>query len=447
MSYSNKKWYKPEKLMTKIIFGIILLFIIRILANIPVPFINRAYLSTLFADPSAYALLNTFSGGAFTNMTVMALGVTPYISASIILQLLCVTFPKLKELQKDFTAEGKKKWKLITIFTGVALAIIQAIGMAISLGKRGLFSEYNFKSVAVVCLVWVIGATVTILIGEYITKFCIGNGTSLILASNIIAELPGDILTFWQMYISEKSISSIIIAVIVFSVVVIGLISMTIVLTTAQKEVPVIYSRNTKSVYNSKSSIPIKLNTAGVMPIIFTSTIFSIPLMFISMGTTNKVASAIYQMCSSAYRYNIKNIYGIIGLILDIVLVVMFAYFYTAMTFNTTEIANRLKRQGACIPGIRPGQTTDEYLYNKVKYMTFIGAIMLFTLTQIPTIVTHATNIYSLSFGGTSVIIIVGVILETTVAIRTELLSKNYNKQMNSKEFFGISMKSSKYSS
>lgn len=443
MSYSNKKWYKPEKLCTKIIFATILLVLIRLLSNIPVPMINRTYLSTLFQDSSAFSLLNTFSGGSFTNMTIMALGVTPYISATIILQLLCVTFPRIKDLQKDYTAEGKKKWKLITVITGIILAIIQAIGLSISLGKRGLFNTYNAKSVIIVSLIWVIGATITILISEYITKYCIGNGTSLILAGNIIAELPGDIISFWTAYINDKPVKDIIVAAIIFAIIVIVLISFTIVLTNAQKEIPVVYPRSSKSAYSSKSSIPIKLNTAGVMPIIFTSTIFSIPLMFISYSTTNKIALAIYKMCSSAYRYS-TNIYGIIGLVLDLILVVLFAYFYTAMQFNTTEIANRLRKQGACIPGIRPGQPTDDYLYSKVKNMTFIGAILLFILTQIPTIITSTTSIYSLSFGGTSVIIVVGVILETTVAIRSELLVKNYNKHVN-KSFIGLTSDYSRY--
>lgn len=438
MSYSNKKWYKPTKLSTKIIFAVILLFFIRILANIPVPFINREYLSSLFADHSAFTLLNTFSGGSFTNMTFMALGVTPYISASIILQLLCITFPKMKEIQKE-GSYGQKKWKIITILTGIALGIVQSVAMAITLGRRGLFTNYNFTSVFVVSLLWVIGGTITILIGEYISKFCVGNGISLILASNIIVQLPGDILTFWKVYVQEKSNLEIVSAAIVFIFIVFLLISFTCVLTGAQKEIPVMYPKAANSAYKNNSSIPIKLNAAGVMPIIFTSTIFSIPLMFIQSNTTNKVASAIYGICNTHYRYT--TLWGVVGLVLDFIMVIAFAYFYTAITFNTVEIANKLRKKGACIPGIRPGAPTDLYLYNKSKYMTFIGAVMLFTLTQIPTVITNLSDIKSLSFSGTSVIIIVGVVMETAMTIRSEMMVNAYSKASD-KQFFGMKVKS-----
>lgn len=439
MTYSNKKWYKPTKLSTKIIFATILLLVIRLLANVPVPFINRDYLSILFANASAFSLLNTFSGGAFTNMTLMALGVTPYITASIILQLLCITFPKLKEIQKD-GSYGRKRWKIINVLTGIGLGAIQAVGMAVSLGQRGLFSTYNFTNVALVSLLWIIGGTITILIGEYITKYCIGNGVSLILAANIIAELPGDVMSFWNMYVQNKSVTDIVLATIVFIFTMFLLISFTAVLTGAKKEIPIIYPTSKQTAYKNSSNIPIKLNTAGVMPVIFTSTIFSIPMMFISPNTTNKFASIIYQISECAYHYNFHSIYGYISVILSFVLVIAFAYFYTAITINTTDIANKLKKKGACIPGIRPGQSTDEYLYKKIKYMTFIGATMLFMLTQIPMIITSFSSIGSLSIGGTSVIIIVGVIMETALTIKAEMSVKSYAKANN--QLFGMSAKS-----
>ncbi|MBQ8218580.1 MAG: preprotein translocase subunit SecY [Bacilli bacterium] len=439
MTYSNKKWYKPTKLSTKISFAAILILFIRLLANIPVPFINRDYLSILFADSSAFSLLNTFSGGAFTNMTFMALGVTPYITASIILQLLCITFPKLKDIQKEGNYD-KNKWKVITIITGIGLGIIQSIGMAITLGSQGLFTSYNFTSVAVVSLLWVIGGTITILIGEYISKFCIGNGVSLILAANIIAALPRDIVSFWHVYVNNKSALDIVSAIVVFVFVVFLLISFTAVLTGAHKDIPIIYPSSRQSAYKNNSHIPMKLNSAGVMPVIFTSTLFSIPLMFISPNNTNPVASALYQISSGAYHYNFNSIYGIISIILNYVLVVLFAYFYTAITINTTELANKLRKKGACIPGIRPGQTTDEYLYKKIKYMTFIGATMLFVLTQIPMIITSFSSIGSLSISGTSIIIIVGVIMETALTIKAELAVKSYDNS--NKLLFGMSAKS-----
>lgn len=440
MSYSNKRWYKPTKLSVKIIFVVVLLFAIRLLANIPVPFINREYLSVLFADTSAYTLLNNFSGGAFTRMSFMALGVTPYISASIILQLLCVTFPKLKDYQKS--EYDQKRWKILTILTSVVLGLIQAIGIALTLGKRGLFSTYNFGSVAVVCLLWVLGGAITALAGEYISKYLIGNGVSLILATNIVAELPRDVLSFWQIYVQNKSAWSIIVAAVIFFVIAFGLIAFTIVLNGAEKEIPVIYSGSYKTSGNQKSTIPMKLNSAGVMPIIFTSTIFSLPLMFINTANMGKIGTVLYKICNTSGWYSISNWLGIIGLVIYFVLVVAFAYFYTAITFNPTDIANRLRKRGAVIPGIRPGRPTEEYLYNKNKNMTMIAAVLLFILTQIPTVITCTSHIGSLSFGGTSVIIIVGVVLETALTIKTELMTRSYMKK-GKKEFFGIKMNQS----
>ena len=428
MSYLKKKWYKPEKLSTKIIFVAVLLLIIRLLSNIPVPFIDKTYLSLLFSNNSAFALLNTFSGGAFTDMTIMALGVTPYITASIILQLLCITFPKLKAIQQD-TMYGQNKWKIITIFTGIGLGLIQSIGMALTLGKGGLFSVYNFGSVSLICFLWVLGGTITILIGEYISKFCVGNGISLILASNIIAALPRDIISFWNIYIQKKSVVDIIIASAVFIAVVFALIAFTAVLSGAGKDIPVVYPTSRQTTYKNNTHIPMKLNAAGVMPIIFTSTLFSIPMMFNPYDNKNTIITAIYDICSAMYRCNVTSIYWYIGITLSLALVILFAYFYVSITINTTEIANRIRKKGGCIPGIRPGKPTEDYLHNKMKYMTFIGAIILFALTQIPVLVTSFTKINSLTIGGTSIIIVVGVIMETALAIKSEHMMHSYNKK------------------
>ena len=433
LTYSKKKWYKPETLSGKLIIIAALILFIRLLSNVPVPFINRDYLSVLFEDSSAYSLLNTFSGGSFTRMTVMALGVTPYITASIILQLLTVTFPRLKAYQQE--NEYSNKWKILTVLTSLILGVIQSIGIAVTLGRRGLFTSYTFGIIVAVTTIWLIGALIVTLIGEYISKYCIGNGVSIILAANIIAELPSDILHFYQMYISDTSIIKMIIAIISFIVIVSALIILTVIFTNAKKEIPVQYPSNANSRHKNTASIPIMLNAAGVMPIIFASTIFSVPLMFIA-GSNNSIANAFKHAFSSSYWYSL-DVYGIIGLITYFFMVIGFAYFYTAMIFNPTEIANRLRRKGACIPGIRPGQPTEEYLYRKSKRMTFIGAILIFILSQIPTMIMSFTSMKTLSFGDTSIIIIVGVVAETAITIKAEMLTKKYVAKTN-KTFFGI---------
>lgn len=438
--YGTKKWYKPGTLKSKILVTLLLLLFIRVCSNIPLPFINKEVLESIFTGKEgAMAMLNSFSGGAFLNMTMMAMSVTPYITASIILQLLAISFPKLEEIQKD-GEYGRKKWERIQIYVGLGLGVLQSVGLAMTLGRQGLFTTYNAGTVALVSLIWAIGSGICIGIGTYITKFGIGNGISLILTFNIVAELPSDVVSFYEAYIHGENIVNIIGSCAVFTLIVGGLIAATIVLGNAQKEIPVIYSGKTNS--NSKfgqaksqSSIPMKLNTSGVMPIIFTSTIFSLPIMFLQ-NSDNKIAQSILHFCSSTYWFDAEHWWRTLGLLVYGLMVIAFAYFYTQIAFNPLEIANNLKKQGAFIPGIRPGQPTVQYLSNQMKYMTLYGAIFLFLLTQIPTVICHFSHISSLSFGGTSVIIIVGVCQETAMAIKSETMFTSYKVQ--SKSFLGM---------
>lgn len=429
MNYT-KKWYKPESTLLKVIVTILLIVFIRLCSNIPVPYINKEYLSILFADKSAFSLINAFSGGAFTKMTFMALSVTPYITASIIMQLLTIIFPKLIDIQKGSDSD-RKRWERIQIVVGIALSILQAVTMAIKYGKDGLISNYGFLSVFIVSLCWSVGAIIIILIGTYITKCCIGNGISIILTCNIIAELPSDVIAFYNAYITNQTIKTIVIACSIGVIIVLGLTIATVIFNNAQKEIPVIYSKSystSKTATKNNSIIPIKLNIPGVMPVIFASTIYSLPLMFLS-NSQNKVAQAIIHFCSSTYWFNTQYWYRSIGFIIYGALVIFFAYFYTAMVFNTNEISQNLKRSGACIPGIRPGQSTSNYLNSQSKYMTLIGAIYLFILTQIPMIVSCFSRIKSFSFGGTSIIIIVSVIIETTLLIKSKFLYSSYSRR------------------
>ena len=422
----HKLFKKPETLSGKIILATLFIIFIRILSNVPLPYINRDYLSMLFADSSIYGLFNTFSGGSFGNMTILALGVSPYITASIILQLLAVTFPKLEDIQKDDFGNNKK-WKILNFIISLVFSIIQAVGICLTFGNRGLFTIYNIKTVIITSIILTIGTAITVGVGEFITKYCIGNGVSIILASNIIASLPGDVLTFHQAYVVDHKAWQIAIAVLILLIIVVFLIASTIILSGAQKEIPVVYAtsaRSGRSSYKHSYTIPIKLNTAGVMPIIFASTLFSVPMIFLN-NKDGKVVEAIKHICSSTYWYKL-DVWGIVGLVLDFILVIIFAYFYTSITLDLTKMSNNLRQSGASVPGLRPGTPTEEYIRSKIKRMPFIGATFLFILTQVPIIISHFTNIYSLSFGGTSVIIVVGVIVETTATIQSELMMKKY---------------------
>ena len=437
MNHRNT-WYKPTKLRPKIILTLLVLFMVRLCSNIPIPLINQDYLSTLFSNNEAFSFIDTMSGGSFTNMTLMALGVTPYITASIILQLLTIAIPKLEDIQND-GEHGRKKWEKINIIVGLVLGFIQALGMAYGFGKQGLLNTYNAVNVLDLTVIWTLGCALIIAAGTYISKCGIGNGISLILAINIISGFPSDILAFYEMYLKDESIANISIRVLLFLVIVICLIAFTILLNNAEKEIEVIYpnGKNNKMTRSSKSNIPIKLNTAGVMPVIFTSTLYSLPIMFLS-NSTNSVAQELVKFCSSQYWFDLDHWWRTLGLVVYFLLMIFFAYFYTSISFNPMMIANQLKKSGACIPGIRPGKPTEEYLTKQIKYVVFLGATFLFILTEIPTMISIFTNMTSLSFGGTSIIIVVGVIQETTLTIKAENLSKSYVKDS---KFLGLSTK------
>lgn len=436
-SYGIKKWYKPETLRTKIIVTIVLLLFIRILSNVPLPFVDKEYLATIFSGKEgALAMLNSFSGGAFLNMTVMAMGVTPYITASIILQLLTIAIPGLEEIQKDGDY-GRKKWEKIQICVGLGLGVLQSVALSISLGKQGVFTTYNIGVAMLVSLIWAIGSAICIAIGTYITKFGIGNGISLILTFNIIAELPSDVTSFYEAYLHNKNFVEIIVNSCVFILIVGMLIAATIVLCNAQKNITVMYAGRNNKLGQAKntSSIPIKLNASGVMPVIFASTIFGLPAMFLQ-GSTSKIAQGILHFCSSTYWFDLDHWWRILGLFVYGLMVIGFAYFYSQIAFNPLEISTNLKKQGAFIPGVRPGKPTADYLTAQMKYMTFWGAVFLFLLTQIPTVICHFSHIGSLSFGGTSIIIIVGVCQETAMVIKAETIGSSY--KVRSKSFLGM---------
>lgn len=442
MSYGKNPWYKPKGIRAKLVVTIMVLLLVRLFANIPVPFINHDYLKQMLAGSnSAYSLINLFSGGSFDNMTLMALGVTPYITASIILQLLGVIFPRLAQIPKEGLS-GQKKWRIINAIVGAVLGVVQGLGIALTLKHQSVLSNTSVGVIILLTLCWTVGAVIAILAGEYISEFGVGNGISLILAFNIMVGFSNDIMNFYFMYIKlGASVWTKIIAVASFVAIALLLVMGTILLNNAEKQIPLSYSA--KGQYgntSNRSYLPIKLNLAGVMPVIFASTVFSTPLMFIS-GNQNKYAIGFTKLLSSRYWFDKTEWWWTLGLVLYFVLVICFAYFYVAISFDPTEKANTLKKQKACIPGIRPGKPTADYLNAQIKYMTFYGALFLFILTQIPSLITHFTALYTLSFGGTSIIIVVGVLLETAQIIKTENYYTSFNDG-GSKSFLGLSSKS-----
>ena len=441
-SYSNKKtkWYKPETFKGKIILTIFMLLIVRIGCQVPVPFVDVSYLSELFSsNTDIYSMLNAFTGGSFLQLSFFAFGVSPYITASIVLQLLGVAFPRLAEIQKDGET-GRKKWDKINYCVGVLLALLQSVSMAIVFGRQGLLTTYTWWSVIIVSIAWTIGVAFITAIGQFISKNGFGNGISLILMINIISEFPGMAMDLYTKFIKGKTVINMIANTSIIIIICLIFIGLVVILYNAEKKIKIQYPTNKQYVKTQDSYIPVKLNTAGVMPIILASTLYSLPIMFFA-NSSNKTLVNISKFFSSSAWFDVEHIWYTIGFVIYGILVIAFAYFYTSITFNPLEIANNLKKSNGVIPGIRPGKPTSDYIEKNIKYMTFIGAVLLFIIAEIPTFLSLAFNISSLSIGGTSVIIVVGVIVETTSAIKAQCLTLKYNASKQNKSIFGIPAK------
>ena len=425
--------FKVPEIRKGLIFTFLMLIVVRLGSLIPTPGINTAELSNFFANNlgSANTLLDSFTGGSFSQMSIFALSVTPYITSSIIMQLLTIAIPALEEMQKD-GEDGRKKITAITRFVSVALAIIEGTGLAIGFGRSGLLYEYNFLSVLVIVITLTAGSTFIMWLGERITERGVGNGVSIILLINIVSRIPNDFVNLFEMFVKGKDIVKMIIAIVIILAVVIITFVLTVLLNDAERRIPVQYAQKVqgrRQVGGSSSHIPLKVNTGNVMPIIFASTLMSIPSIITNLfnvNVTNAVVAKIFEGLNSNYWFRPGYPWAYIGLVLYIVLVIFFAYFYTSISFNPMEIANNLKKQGGFVPGIRPGRSTQDYLNKILNYIVIIGAIGLIIVAIIP-IFFNGRFGADVSFGGTSLIIICGVIIETIKQIESKMIVRNYD--------------------
>ena len=420
--------FKLKEIRSRIIYTLLMLVVVRIGTQLPIPGVNGSYFSEWFSgnSGSAFGFFDAITGGSFEKMSVFALNITPYITSSIIIQLLTIAIPKLEELQKD-GEEGRKKMTAITRYLTVALALMESLAMAIGFGKSGLLLEYNALNIITAVVTLTAGSTVIMWIGERITENGVGNGISIVLTINIISRIPQDLTLLFEQFVKGKEI---IIAIIIAVTV------LTVTLQGAERRIPVQYSRKVqgrKQIGGQSSYIPLKVNTAGVIPIIFAQSLFMFPLIIMQLlgkSGGNGVGGTILKMLNQSNWCDFKEPIYSIGLIVYIVLVIAFAYFYTSITFNPLEIADNMKKQGGFIPGIRPGKPTSEYLTKILNYIIFIGAVGLVIVAIIPIFFEGAFNA-SISFGGTSLIIIVGVIIETLKQIESRMLVRNYKGFLN----------------
>ena len=422
---------KVKDIRKRLLFTLVVLVICRLGSQLPIPGIDTdtisQYLNSLLGD--SFNLLNSFTGGSFESMSLFALNVTPYITASIIIQLLTIAIPALEELYRD-GEDGRKKINNITRFVTLALSVLESAGLAIGFGKQGLLSNYGPLIVIEMIVCLTAGSVFVMWLGEQITDKGVGNGISIILLCNIVSRMPSDLFNLYQKFMEGKQISNVIIAGVIIFLVILGTIIFTIVLNDEERRIPVQYSRKIQGgsqLGGLGSTLPVKVNTANVMPIIFSSSLLQFPLVIKQLVGANPKGTAgfIFNALNQSNWCNPDHWNWSIGLIVYLLLNVVFAYFYTSITFNPLEISNNMKKQGGYIPGVRPGKATVDYLNSILTYIIFIGAIGLCIVAVIP-IFFNGFFGANVSFGGTSIIIIAGVVLETMKQIESQTLVRQY---------------------
>ena len=431
--------FKIKDIRKKLLYTFAMLVVIRIGSQLPIPGVETAFFKDFFAQQNndAFGFFNAMTGSSFTNMSVFALSITPYITSSIIMQLLTIAIPKLEEMQRD-GEDGRKKIAEYTRYVTVALALIESIAMAIGFGGQGLLSEFNAISVIIAVVTMTAGSALLMWIGERITENGVGNGISIVLLFNIISSLPSDASTLYTRFMSGKSVAVSAVAAIIIVAIVIAIVVFVVVLQDGERRIPVQYSKKMqgrKMVGGQSSNIPLKVNTAGVIPVIFASSIMSFPVViaqfFGSRINYDSIGGHILLMLNSSNWFKPERPVYSIGMVIYIALIIVFAYFYTSITFNPLELANNMKKSGGFIPGIRPGKPTSDYLNSILNYVVFIGACGLTIVCIIPIMVSGLFNVSRLSFGGTSLIIIVSVVLETIKAIESQMLVRYYKGFLN----------------
>lgn len=447
MLESVKNVFRVKDLRKRLFFVLLMLVVIRIGSQLPVPGTDSSYFKEWFSSQSgdAFNFFDAFTGGSFTEFSIFALNITPYITSSIIMQLLTIAIPKLEEMQKD-GEDGRKKIATITRYVTVGLSLVEGIAMTIGFGRQGLipvltstseaggFEKFAAGAVVVVCLT--AGSALLMWIGERITENGVGNGISIVLTINIVSRMPSDFIRLYETFVKGKIIAKGILASVIIIAIVLAVVVFVLILNGAERRIPVQYSKKMqgrKMVGGQSTHIPLKVNTAGVIPIIFASSIMSFPSIiasFMGKSEMSGVGGEIMRGLSSNNWCNPNQPIYTIGMVIYMLLVIFFAYFYTSITFNPLEIADNMKKQGGFIPGIRPGKPTSEYLTKILNYIVFIGAAGMIIIAVIPFFFNGVFGA-NVSFGGTSIIIVVGVVLDTIKQIESKMLVRNYKGFLN----------------
>ena len=414
--------WKIEELRKKILFTLVIILLYRLGNAIPVPDVNIALLNAYFAQQQStiLGLLDVMSGGAFSNATIFALSIQPYINASIIIQLLCIAIPSLERLSKEGGEEGRKKIASITRYATVAIGLIQGFAYYMLIKNNNMLNAdaQGIWSAIVIILTFTSGSALIMWLGEQITEFGIGNGISMILFASIISRLPTSLITTVRNITAGNLQWWLALLMLIGAVAMIVLI---VFVNDAERRIPVQYAKRVvgRKMYGGQSThLPMKVNMSGVMPIIFAQSIASVPATFAAFaGKTDGWVNTWFANNSIPYA------------IIYFLLIIFFAYFYSTIQFNPVEVANNLKKNGGYIPGFRPGKPTSEFIQKVLNKITLFGAIYLGIIAIVPILISHFSNaaaLTGLSLGGTSIIIVVGVALETVRALEAQMLMRNY---------------------
>lgn len=436
-----KNAFKTKEIRNKLLYVLLALIVVRIGCQLPIPGINSSVVAQFFqqqtgATSTGLGFLDVMTGGSFTRMSIFALNITPYITSSIILQLLTIAIPRLEEMQKD-GEDGRKKINEYTRYLAIVLALIEGIAMIIGFGNMGYF-EVSVTTVMVGGLSLAAGAAFLMWLGEQITVKGVGNGISIILLINIVSHIPQDLVSLYKQFISGQNVTNAVIAGVIILGVILAMVVFIIFLQDGERKIPVQYAKKVqgrKMVGGQSSNIPLKVNTAGVIPVIFASSIMQLPVVLAGFagvkpasGADASILQKILKVCDQSSWCNISSLGEFkytLGLVVYIALIVFFAYFYTSVTFNPLEIANNMKKQGGFIPGIRPGKPTTDYLTGVLNAIILIGAVGMMIVCVLPIFFSGVFGA-NVSFSGTSLIIVVGVVIETLKQIESMMLVRHY---------------------
>jgi preprotein translocase subunit SecY len=435
-----KSALKVKEIRKRLLYTLGMLIVVRLGCQIPIPFVNEDVIKEVMANnfaSDAFSFFSAITGGSMERMSIFALNITPYITASIIVQLLTIAIPKLEEIQKD-GEEGRRKIAEITRYLTVALALIESAAMTIGFAHQGIFNTASITYgdmhairkwgvIVTGILAMTAGSAVLMWIGERITEKGVGNGISIVLTINIVSRMPSDIAALFQNYVTgASSPGGKLLAIVIIVAVIVGIIVLVVILQGAIRKIAVQMSQKMQGRRQfgaQQSNIPLKVNTAGVIPIIFASSLMQFPVVIASFfGKSPEWTNYLSQShwCNPAHlKYSI-------GFVVYILLIIFFAYFYTSITFNPREVAKNLNDRGGFIPGIRSGKPTVQYLTNILNYIILIGAVGLIIVAIIPIVASGVVGA-NVSFGGTSIIIVVGVILETLQTIKSMATERSYS--------------------